>query len=343
MYDVFVVGAGPAGCQFTQKIKGCNYKLIEEHGEVGRPVQCAGLVGENIFGYVEKEYMHKVNGAYIHYNNDSFSLRRDGVAYVIDREQFDKNLGKDLEISFNERFLAAERKNDAVEIRTNKGVYHSRYLVGSDGAVSKVRKYVTQKKPRYLKSVQHTIECTHDKNMISFFLKPFSWIIPQGRRECRVGVISEHPADDLPLLKGKVIKKTGGLIPIGSIQTYRNNIFLIGDAAAQVKPLTGGGLYYGIKAADIAGDLFLEGQIDKYDAEWKREFGKQIRFGLLGRGIYEHISGKDMVRFYNFVKENRSKIERSCEFDRHTSMLKIILSSPKIWPLFMKYLFKVLL
>ena len=72
MYDLFIVGAGPIGCYFTQKIKEFNYKLIEEHAEVGKPVQCAGLVGENIFKYVVKEYINKINGAYIHHMKNVF-------------------------------------------------------------------------------------------------------------------------------------------------------------------------------------------------------------------------------------------------------------------------------
>jgi len=342
MYDLFIVGAGPIGCYFTQKIKEFNYKLIEEHAEVGKPVQCAGLVGENIFKYVVKEYINKINGAYIHHNEECFPLKKRNVAYVLDREKFDKNLSKDLSISFKERFLAAKIRKDKIEIKTNKGIYYSKYLVGCDGVRSKVRNYVSNKEPSYLRSIQHTIEYKHEEDMISFFLKPFSWIIPEDSKICRIGIISKDPYNDLRLPKGKVINKTGGLIPVGRINMYKNNIFLIGDAASQTKPLTGGGLYYGIKAADIAGNLFLRDKIEKYDSEWRKSFGKQILFGLLGKKIYDNISDEDMTKFYNFVKKNRKKIEESCNFDRHSSLSKIILSSPDIWPLFLKYLVREL-
>ena len=341
MYDLFIVGAGPIGCYFTQKIKEFNYKLIEEHTEVGKPMLCAGLVGENIFKYVEKGYINKINGAYIHHNGEYFSLRKKNVAYVLDREKFDKNLSKKLNISFKEKFLAAKIKKDKIEIKTNKGVYYSKYLVGCDGVRSKVRSYVPEKEPTYLKSIMYTVEHEHEEDMISFFLKPFSWIIPEDSKTCRVGVISENPHNDLRLPKGKVIAKTGGSIPLGHINTYKNNVFLIGDAASQTKPLTGGGLYYGIKAADIARNLFLRDKIEKYDSEWKKSFGKQILFGLLGKKIYDNVINEDMTKFYNFVKENKRKIEKSCDFDRHSSLLKMILSSPWIWPVFLKYLVRL--
>ena len=337
MYDLFIVGAGPVGCYFARNIEGCSYNLIEEHREVGVPVQCAGLVGEKIFRYVKKKYFNKINGAHIRYKGDSFPLRKKGVAYVIDREEFDKNLSRGVDISFEERFLAARRKDDAVKIKTTKGIYHAKYLVGCDGPRSRVRRYVTSQEPRYLTSLQRTIRYRHDPDMISFFLRPFSWIIPENEEICRVGTISDHPSRVMPSYGGDVLQKTGGLIPVGLLRTYRDKVLVIGDAAAQVKPLTGGGLYYGMRAAEIAGNLFSEERIEEYDAAWRGVFGNQIRFGLLGRTIYENISEKNMTRFYEFIKENREKIEASCEFDRHSSLLKIILSSPKAWPLFLMY------
>ena len=46
MYDVIVIGAGPAGCRTAELIssKGYSVLVIEEHKSIGRPVQCAGLV-----------------------------------------------------------------------------------------------------------------------------------------------------------------------------------------------------------------------------------------------------------------------------------------------------------
>jgi len=50
-YDVLVVGAGPTGSNAARLLAGKGWKvlLVEEHPEVGHPVQCAGLVTPRTF------------------------------------------------------------------------------------------------------------------------------------------------------------------------------------------------------------------------------------------------------------------------------------------------------
>ena len=45
-YDVVIIGAGPIGGYLAKKLneRGHSVILIEEHDEIGRPFQCAGLI-----------------------------------------------------------------------------------------------------------------------------------------------------------------------------------------------------------------------------------------------------------------------------------------------------------
>ncbi|TLZ62921.1 MAG: hypothetical protein E6K16_05330, partial [Methanobacteriota archaeon] len=53
-FDVVVVGAGPAGGYTAGRIAKADYEvaLIEEHREIGEPIQCGGLVTPRVFDIV---------------------------------------------------------------------------------------------------------------------------------------------------------------------------------------------------------------------------------------------------------------------------------------------------
>lgn len=56
--------------------------------------------------------------------------------------------------------------------------------------------------------------------------------------------------------EGKIRQKA---IPLGTLpRTYGDRILVIGDAAGQVKPTTGGGIYFGHLGAKIAIDVLKE-------------------------------------------------------------------------------------
>jgi digeranylgeranylglycerophospholipid reductase len=62
--------------------------------------------------------------------------------------------------------------------------------------------------------------------------------------------IDSHPE----IKKGKPIRFLAGAVPVSKpIQAVKNNVMLVGDAARQADPITGGGLMASIEAGMIAG------------------------------------------------------------------------------------------
>jgi flavin-dependent dehydrogenase len=85
-------------------------------------------------------------------------------------------------------------------------------------------------------------------------------------------------------------RRCSGAIPIGppdSVTAERT--FLLGDAAAQTKPFTGGGILYGMTAADVAAraiDPTDPATLAEYDRGWRAELGREIRLGSWVRRAY---------------------------------------------------------
>ncbi len=358
--EIVIVGAGPIGCYTAQLLKnyGFRVRIIEEHKEVGKPIRCAGLVGKQVFEKTllplsESSIINRIDGASIFYGKDNFQINREGVAYVIDRERFDKNLSEGLEVECGKRVVEIKEGKAGYTLKTNgNDDIYADIVIGADGVNSRVRKFINfidndrlnDRKRSYLKfylgaqyriKVRENLFCkkiaqVHIKEGIPFFI----WVIPEGNNIIRVGVISENVHDDLMgflqefEIEGEIIEKLAGMIPVGLTKNYYKNIALVGDAAVQVKPLTGGGIYYGLKSAELLVKCIRENRLDEYDGRLKRKLGREIKFGLKARKLYEEINEKELKNIFIMFKKNAGIIERVANFENHSIIFIEFLKNP---------------
>jgi len=337
---------------------GFKTRIIEEHKEVGKPIRCAGLVGKQVFEKTllplsESSIINRIDGASFFYGNDNFQINREGVAYVIDRERFDKNLSEGLEVECGKRVVEIKEGRTGYILKTNDNDdIYADLVIGADGANSRVRKFINfmdndcanDKKRGYIKcylgvqyriKVEENLLCSkitqvHLREGIPFFI----WVIPEGNNIVRVGVISENAREDLIgflrefKTKGEIIGKLTGMIPTGLTKNYYKNIALVGDAAVQVKPLTGGGIYYGLKSAELLAKCIRDNMLDKYDKRLKRKYGREIKFGLKARKLYEEINEKELKNIFMMFKKNAGIIERAANFENHSIIFIEFLKNP---------------
>jgi flavin-dependent dehydrogenase len=89
----------------------------------------------------------------------------------------------------------------------------------------------------------------------------------------------------------------------------------VGDAAGQVKPTTGGGIYYGLLCADIAVDVLdraIAGNdcssraLLEYERRWKNLLGRELRVGRWARRAFERLSDRRIERLFNTVQNSRA-------------------------------------
>jgi geranylgeranyl reductase family protein len=52
---------------------------------------------------------------------------------------------------------------------------------------------------------------------------------------------------------------------------------LLGDAAGFADPVTGEGIYYALRSAELFADAFIQGRPDEYEQHWRQDFGGELR------------------------------------------------------------------
>jgi len=400
--EIVIVGAGPIGCYTAQLLKKCgisSFRIIEEHHEVGRPVRCAGIVGKPVFEdslipLSRSSILNQINGALFFYKGDSFKIERRGVALVVDREKFDKELSRGLEVEYGKRLLEIEEEGEGdrsgsgegnrYRLKTNQGDIWADMVIGADGPQSQVRKFIDSKgikakressgakkdngnasegtgssfssggRTNFYKGVQYRIKLDYSEKLglkDEFFSREltrvymqegvpfFVWIIPEGDGIIRLGVIANNGRRELERvieeegIKGEIIDRLAGIIPIGLCQSVYEKVAVVGDAARQVKPLTGGGIYYGMRAAEILVECIQEGELAEYDKRWKSKFGREIKFGLWARKVYERLNKDEheLEDIFSLFRENAEFIERAANFENHSLLFRKAFKRPKIF------------
>ena len=156
MYQVVIVGAGPVGGRLATELskRGISTLMLEEHAEIGRPFQCAGLVNPPAMNAVnlEETILQSINGALIHSPSGiqvPVGNEKTIRTHVVCRKKFDQGVVRqameagshlwlksrpiDAEVLDDEVILTVEREGNTVELSC-------KLLIGADGAHSWTRR-----------------------------------------------------------------------------------------------------------------------------------------------------------------------------------------------------------
>ncbi|MCK5548485.1 MAG: FAD-dependent monooxygenase, partial [Thermoplasmata archaeon] len=155
-YDVVVVGAGPVGGHIASVIAGQGFKalIVEEHGEIGEPMQCAGIFSSKVLDIVGsgEKVLNHIKGAYVHSPSGKriSVLSKEEKAVVVDRAGFDRDvisraMDKGADLALETKALGSKVRNGHVETSVihngEKATIESKLIVGADGVNSDVAKW----------------------------------------------------------------------------------------------------------------------------------------------------------------------------------------------------------
>ncbi len=346
--DVQIIGAGTIGCYLARQLKdaGIDFKIFEEHSEVGIPKHCTGLVSKNIDELIKvpnKVVLNKVKGAKLYSpSGKCVELSREkDQAYVLDRPLFDKELSKGLDIQFNTHIE---------KLDTN-----AKFIVGADGANSTIARIASfPPLEKVITGVQVEIENeSYDKKFVELYfgekIAPgfFAWIVPTDKT-LKVGLATkENPSEYLDRFikerfgSPEILETYGGLIPLKwREQIVEGDVALVGDAAGQVKATSGGGVYIGMASAKILSDAIKENNLERYQKDWEEKIKPELNSALMIRNVLDRISDIELEKIFEILDQNEIKdiIIKYGDMDKPQDLLKKIVKNPAILTKFLPYL-----
>jgi geranylgeranyl reductase family protein len=364
-YDVVVVGAGPSGTAAARECArlGLSTLCIEEHGTIGYPVQCAGLLSTAAFDECrlssERSVLNRVTGARVITSAGSEILidAKKTKAVVVDRGTLDRDMAEaaaDAGAEFRMKTTVYSVKETSVYVRGVNGVEEIGFkiLIAADGPRSTIaRVYGMERARTYLAGIQADMPGECDTRYVQVYpdASPefFGWSIPTGPGRIRVGMCGRK---DLMDRFARFSQKFGtstsqfvtGTLPLGVMKkTFRERTLFVGDAAGFPKPTSGGGIYTGVRsarhAAAVAADSCAKDRFDDtvlagYEQRWRDDFGRELELGYRLFELRQKMSSDDIDALIGALNTPAiiSTIEEYGDMDRPGALVKQLLMNPAV-------------
>jgi geranylgeranyl reductase family protein len=378
-YDAIVIGGGPAGLIAAAELvkSDLSVLVLEEHSQIGLPDHCAGLVSISGLKRIEiapspDSIQNIVSGArLIAPNGNVLEVGGDeDKAYVLNRGLFDKSLAVKaielgVEIMPSSRVTQAIRKKSGFLCKVSSGTsYLCKLLIDSEGISCRILKSLDLSPPPLdwifpaaqfeisgLRFNPKTVELYLGQNVAPGF---FAWSIPMSEYSSKIGLAIKkgNPLEMLELFREKHFPasqkfsiRMGNVVLGGPVtKTFDDNLLVVGDAAGQTKPTTGGGVVVGGLCAKIAGgvgrDALLEGDLSaknlsKYENRWKKVLESELAKMQALRRLFPRLSDDSLNKILDFaLKSNLRKIiEEKGDMDFQGDVISHIIHQPGIYTL----------
>jgi geranylgeranyl reductase family protein len=386
-YDVAIVGAGPIGSTLAYKIakKGYSVVILEKKKEIGIPLQCAGIVSKKLrdFNEIPNDLiLNEAKGAYLHSANHILKVEKEKTeALIIDRVAYDqflaeKAINAGVKLFTQCKVIDIDSKCGLIKCNNNEKIT-AKVIVGADGSKSFVSSLFNDNF-NYFNASQYLVEVNdftgHSKSnndfvdlfAISKILPGFLWCIPSSKNSYRVGLFSNNTYKDQKKVLDEflsynkrfnncnILEKYNGKIPIfdKKKKLVNDRVILIGDAASQLKPTTGGGLIIGFDTCDIAKEAivkFLNGDkqdnislLKEYENNFKKKYSKELNYQIKVQQTIESLSDDDLDYMFVKIKKKNAEeiISKYGDMDKQSVLVKEFIKRGLIFSILPKVFFR---
>lgn len=277
------------------------------------------------------------------------------AGYVLERKIFDRTLAMEAAragamVMVKTRALGLITKEGKIcgvsAMRAGETInIEAPLVIGADGVESKVGRWAgidTALKPKDIEvAAQFLIQDPSIENDYCHFylgneIAPgaYAWIFPKGEELANVGLgvlgsksnsgepvrlLREFVKSHLP--EGKIVEMNTGGVPVAPPleSVTSDGVMLIGDAAHQSDPLTGGGIINGMIAGVIAGevaaDAVSKGDVRKtalknYEDRWGESNGKKLQRHYELKEFFINLKDNDLNNLLNSLQsEDTSRMD----------------------------------
>ena len=383
-YDVIIVGAGPAGSYVAYELSssGYNVAVFEQKNAPGLDICCTGIISTECFQSMDPGtavILTEINSArFFSPSGKCLNLQTEKVqAYVANRPLLDKTIASKAQSQgaqylFSSPVIDIIPRKDNIQVEAScfgdRKIFSARAVVLANGFMPRLPwKLGLGKIKNFLVGAQGEVEARNlDKPEIYFGQEiapgAFAWLVPTGvgtsTNKAHAGLLAISHARlhlqkflnnlfDQGRIISREVKIEQKIIPVGTpSRSYGDRVLVVGDAAGQVKPTTGGGIYFGHLGAKIAAKVLDEAlssnnltaaQLSRYQKRWKAKIGKELSLGYRARQAYIKLSDRQIEELFTALGSSgmAEALLRSdgFSFDWHSRLILAGLKYSSTYPL----------